>query len=416
MFRKTWSYISLYGAHGLKAFSFVLLIPHFTQIFPKNVWATVLTVQAFSLWLQIIVEYGFNLSATRRMSQVRDDVDELARLVSSIVGAKIVLSIIVSLIAIFSAYSVTSLHDAGTLLLWGVIFSIAQGFNPTWYFLAREKFGQYAALDFMSRLIYLLLCYSFIKDGNQSYLVFGFGIITFTFSSIVGYSIISKDIHLKLPDLTGTIDAMRDGFSMFLFFGITSVYTTLNIVILGFYQPPSIVAGYGTSDRVVRSAGGLLDPLNRVVFSKLSYLYHHDPASALLFLRKAAIGIVSISFVIFIGGELFTDKIISVLMPDYPEAKKYLTVLFFYIPVLALNNIVGLHIMIPMQLDKEFNTVFILASAMSVLVMLLTIPRYGAIGLAYTTIFTESLVILGMCIVTWKSGKIQSIAQRKSYA
>ncbi len=412
MLNKAWSYLSLYGAHGLKAFSFVILIPHFTHVFSKDVWGTVLIVQAFAIWLQIIVEYGFNLSATRSMARVRDNHVKIAHLVSGVVGAKVFLSLIIIIIAVLGVQLIGSLKDAGLLIGWGVVFAITQGFNPVWYFLARGKFGQFAIIDLFNRLIYLVLCYWLINDNEDSYLVFGFGILTAFLANCVGYFLISRQVVLKFPKLSEIFTALRDGFSMFFFLGVTSVYTTLNIIILGFYQSPTVVAGYGTSDRIVRSAGGLLDPFNRVVFAKLSYLFSKEPDVAINFLKKAAIGIIFIGFCIFGAGLAFSGDIVRILMPNYPEAENYLKLLFFYIPILALNNIIGLHIMLPLQLDKLFNSVFMVVSAVSVAIMFMIIPRYGANGVAIATIVTELAALVGMCFTTWKSGKIQLILER----
>ena len=414
IFSRTLSYLTLYGAYGLKVFSFIILIPHFTSIFPKFVWGQILTVQALALWLQIVVEYGFNLSATRSMARVKDNRDALGHLVAGVAGAKVLLSLMVIL---FSSLAVKALHNLQgleLLVVWATAFAIAQGFNPVWYFLARGKFGQFAAIDFLARLIYLILCLLFIKNAFQAPYIFSFGIITAMLANFAGYSLISRQVPLKFPGFLDSIQALRDGLSMFVFVGVTSVYTTLNIVILGLSQTAGVVAAYGTSDRLVRAAGGMLDPLNRVIYAKLAHLYHHDFPAALSFLRKAAVVLIIGGLVIFAVGEWAAPLAIHILAPSYTDAVGYLRLLLLFIPWLAVNNIVGLHIMLPLGMDRAFNSVFLAVSVLSVAAMLLLVPLTGPVGMGIITILTEVLASLGMIYFVWRSKKLSSPVQERS--
>ncbi len=403
MINKIFNYVILYGAHGLKVFSFILLIPHFTKIFSKDNWGQVLIVQAIALWLQIVIEYGFNLSATRSMARVKEDPLALSKLVSGVIGAKVILSVIVILLAFLIYILLDNLKYLGSLIAWATAFAIMQGFNPIWYFLARDRFGQYAAIDFFARALYLILCLVFIKTNNQNFLIFFFGILTAMIANLAGYIIIFKQIPMRKLKILDSLESLKQGFSMFLFVSITSIYTTLNIVILGFSQPTAVVAAYATADRIVRASGGLLDPLNRVIYARLSHLYNSDFVLAKTFLRKSAFIIFVSGFAIFVFGEVLTPVIINLLAPQYSEAVLFMKILLFFIPILALNNIVGLHIMLPLGLDRSFNFIFITVSIFSVATMILSTPYFGSIGMAIITILTETVAFLGMIFMVRKS-------------
>ncbi len=398
MLKKSSSYLVLYGSHALKVFSFVILIPHFTRIFPKQLWGNIIMIQAIGLWLQILIEYGFNLSATRSMARVRNDDEEISRLVSGVLGAKALLSVSAIILSILTAIFFPKFTGMNGILFYATLFAIIQGFNPIWYFMARERFAQYASIDFLSRLIYLLGCLVIIKNSSQGNMIFIIGILTGILANTLGYWIIYRKINFIFPSLNDCLFSLREGFGMFVFVGITSIYTTLNVVILGISQDASIVAAYGTSDKIVRAAGGMLDPINRVVYSKLSFLYKDNFIKAVDFLRKAALGILMVGSLIFICGELLAPFIIRILAPNYPEAIHFLRILLIFIPILALNNIVGLHIMLPLGMDKKFNTVFIITSLISVILMYFFIPLRGADALAAITIFTELAALIGMGI------------------
>lgn len=404
MVNRVKEYLPLYGSHALKVFSFILLIPHFTSIFDKQIWGIVLSVQAFCLWLQIVVEYGFNLSATREMSQNRDNSSVISDLIADVMGAKIFLSFVVAIISIIAIIIFPTFKNNVWLVVYGVIFAIVQGFSPIWYFMSQGKFSQFAAIDFASRLVYLILCIVFVKDNSDAINIFKSGIFVFLLANMIGFFIINKSVVLKMSSISGSIRSLKSGFSMFFFVGLTSIYTTLNLVILGIGHNSVVVAEYGTSDRIVRASGGLLDPLNRVIFAKLSYLYKKDFKEAKRFLYKAAAAIIITGLIIFSVSEILADLIISILAPEYRNSVIYLRLLLIFIPFLAINNILGLHIMIPLGMDKEFNITFAVASILSVISMIAFVPTYGPFLMGWITIFTEIIASAIMLFFILKKG------------
>jgi polysaccharide transporter, PST family len=396
MLRRLLGYLTLYGAHGLKVFSFVILIPHFTAIFPKAVWGQILIVQALSLWLQIVIEYGFNFSATRSMSRARESDEEIGRLVSGVISAKLFLSLIAIMVALTIYILFYRRSFPIELLMWSVGFAIMQGFSPIWYFLAREKFSQYARIDFSSRLLYLILCFFLIKNQFQGNMIFSFGIITATLANMIGYFSISREIIFARPRWADAARALKEGFAMFVFVGTTSIYTTLNIVILGLSQTTSVVAEYGTADRIVRSASGLLDPLNRIIYSRVTFMYSKDVGQGLAFVKRASWLIVGFALLVFSVGQLFSEQIIHLLAPSFSASEIYLKYLLLYIPVIAINNILGIHIMMALGMDRAFNTVFISVSIISAIFMLLLVPQIGVMGMIAITIGAELTACVGM--------------------
>ncbi|GGB76782.1 oligosaccharide flippase family protein [Deinococcus soli (ex Cha et al. 2016)] len=414
MLQKALSYLSLYGAHFLKLFTFIILLPHFANVLNPGLWGKILVIQSLSLWLQTVVEYGFNFSATRRMSVARNDMKRLASLISGVIGAKIFLSIIVSALVILVLEATTIFEGLSSMLWLAAVSAIVQGFTPIWYFTASEKFGRFANIDMIARVSYLLLCLSFIKDDNDGYLIFVFNIVVFAVANLIGYYFMFKEVDRKIPHLSDIIDALRDGAPMFIFYGITSVYTTLSVFILGLYQPATLIANYGTADRIVRSSAGLIDPINRVIFSRLSYLYKFEPKRALHMLTLSSILIASLGLSIFFGGRYLADFIINSFFPKYPDASEFIKSLLFYVPIVALNSILGLQIMLPLNMDKEFTSIFTIVSIFSFGAMVILVPTGGTERMIDIIILSELLVMILMVISILRSGKLRDALGRSS--
>lgn len=402
MYKKLWGIIVLYGTHALKAASFILLLPHFTSIFIQSQWGVILAVQSFAFWLQIIVEYGFSMSATRDLARFSGDSQRELDIVSGVTGAKLLLSIVVLLLAIVAVIFVDIFRLNLEIVLLAVIASIMQGFNPLWYFVGINRISKYATVDFVSRLINLLLSFYIISQPSHSTRIFIINASTSFISVMIGYYFIVKRTGYPKFNLNLVLDALKQGFAIFTFLGVTSIYTTLNIFILGIFRDPLLVAAYGSADKLVRAAGGGLEPLNRVVYARLSRDYSLNPIAAKKTLFKFSVILILFGAIITMVGYFAAPLISKVLVPKY-DILGYVRLLIFYIPILVLNNIFGLYIMLPLGYDKEFNFIFMFVSIMSFILMFIFVPTYGGIGMGYIVILAELCVSMMMGVFILKN-------------
>jgi len=231
----------------------------------------------------------------------------------------------------------------------------------------------------------------FIKSDKNALLVFAIPSLSFLITLVWGSYAVYRNVSFTVPSIQTITSSLKDGSRLFIFTGLTSIYTTLNLAILGLYQNTSQVAIYGTADRITRASGGLLEPFNRVVFARLSGLYAHDMSKAVKFLKLSSLAVISVGIILFLALWFLSGQIVNLLSPNYPQSVIFIKILAIYIPVLVVNNILGLYIMIPMQMDKEFNSSFITSSFISLALMIMLLPRYGSMALAFITIATESI-------------------------
>lgn len=412
---KIGNYVIIYLSHFFKVFSFVLLLPLFTRTFDKDIWGLVVAAQAFSFWLQIIVEYGYNLSATRSISQMGEDKQKIVGYIISVFKSKAILAVSAVIISGIAFIFFDSVSRFGSLIVWVVLFAIVQGFAPVWYYLSLNKLHLYSAYDLVSRISYLTLCIVFIKSDSDAFMVFAFGVVTGMIPIVMSLINFKKFKANTKYDKMKIIFVMRDSFPIFLFAIVTSVYTSLNILILSNYAALSVVAVYSVADRIVRTSGSLLEPLNRIFYAKMSRDYVAGLEISRSSLKKVSLVLSMAGILIFLALQVLGSFLISILAPKYGSSVEYISILSFYIPFLILNNILGLHIVLPLGLDKQFNIIFMVSSLCSLIAMMVVVPKYGALGLAYITIITEIAVSISFVGLIAACGGVKSMIERFNY-
>ena len=111
--------LALYGVQAANYLFPLLTLPYLTRVLGPVSWGLLAMVQSFAQYLALLVEYGFNLSATREVARHRDDRSHLASLLAGVTGAKGVLSGLTIFLALAAYEWIPNFRDSAALLASG---------------------------------------------------------------------------------------------------------------------------------------------------------------------------------------------------------------------------------------------------------------------------------------------------------
>lgn len=126
--------VSLYGAHLVNYAVPLLTVPYLVRTLGPSGWGLVAMAQGLGNYLSLIVEYGFNLSATREVARHHDSPELVADLVAGVVGAKAALAAAALFVTWIFSRMIPGLQDHPQVLWAGVLAGVALGMSPMWWF------------------------------------------------------------------------------------------------------------------------------------------------------------------------------------------------------------------------------------------------------------------------------------------
>jgi len=94
------------------------------------------------------------------------------------------------------------------------------------------------------------------------------------------------------------------------------------------------------------------------------------------------------------------------LGPGYEGAVPLMRVLAWLLPLIALSNFLGIQWMLAQRMDRPFNIIIFIAGLLNVSLALLTVPRYGALGMAWVVVLSEAWVTGAMVVYLWWKGRL----------
>ncbi len=371
----------------------LVTVPYLARVLGPEVWGLVAFVQSLGQYLALIVEYGFNLSATREVARFRDSLERRAELLASVTGAKVVLSLPVLGTAFIVSHLIPTLREHPEILWAGIFWALATAFNLVWYFQGLEQMQLITTLDLGVKTLTLVGILTIVRQPDDGWKVLGLMGTSAAISALTAFILAYREVPLRTPTWEQIIQVLRLGWSMFVFRGAVSLYTVGNTFILGLFVPPQMVGYYTGAERISKASIGLLTPINQALYPRLSHLIHksRDNAHTLI---KISVGVMGLGGVLLgITIFIFAPTIVDTLLGDgYGQTVPALRILSFLPPLIALSNALGIQWMLSLGLDKPFSVIVLCAGLLNIALAILLIPHYAHLGMAWAVVISELFV------------------------
>lgn len=382
----------------------LVTIPYVARVLGVTGWGLVAFAQAFGAHVALLVEYGFPLSATREVSRHRYDSEGLADITAGVLGAKGLLAILGIATALGVRWLVPIFRSHADLLWASTFWALAQAFNMMWLFQGLERMKLVAGLDFSAKAVATTGIFLLVRapsDGWKVLVLQGLGaLVSFLVSLWFAY----RYVQFRAPSSVTVRSAIRMGRSMFVFRASASFYTVGNAFILGLFASPVFVGYYAGAEKISRAFTSLLNPMTQTIFPRISHLIHSAREQAIRLARTSLI-VMGLSGCLM-GALILTFAPILVriiLGHAYAPAVPVLRILSLLPPLISISSVLGIQWMLPMGLDRAFNTIILFAGLVNLGLALTLAPSLKASGMAWAVIASELFVTGAMFfLLRWR--------------
>ncbi|HLV95090.1 MAG TPA: flippase [Candidatus Acidoferrales bacterium] len=382
----------------------LVTVPYLARVLGVAGWGLVAFAQSFGAYMSVFGDYGFALSATREVARHRDDHEKLAEIVAGVLGAKTLLA--AGMIAVaFGVQRWVPIFRDNPLLLWAGLFcALARTSSMIWYFQGRERMRLVAWVDIVTQILAAIAIFVLVKKPADGWRALGLQGLGYLFSFFIGLALTYREVSARVPIWRSTWEALRMGWSMFLFRGSVSLYTAGNAFILGLFVSPVWVGYYAGAEKISRAFLNLLNPINQALYPRLSHLVYHARERAVRLARVAiavmGCGGVALGALVFALAPLLVRVILG---KGYEHAVPVLRILALLPPLIALSNVYGIQWMLPLGMDRAFNAIIVIAGVINIGLAIALAPVYLASGMAWSVVSAEIFVTASIyALLRWR--------------
>ena len=390
----------LYSLQGLNYLLPMLVLPYLIRVLGVGNYGVIAVAQAFAQYFTIFTDYGFNLSATKRIAVANSDDGGTVRqtfwgvlLIKStllVAGFLLLLGItlaIPAMAAMRTAYLVAYLAVLGNVLF------------PVWYFQGIEKMKSISIITGVSRIVTVGSVFFLVRGPNDTLRALALQSSAPLLAGVVGFAVAARSNWngAALPAAADLRLLLREGWHLFVSTAAVTLYTNTNVFLVGMLGGVAQAGYFSAAEKVIRAAQGLLIPLTQVLFPHVNTLVKESRQRAVRFVRKS---LLSIALPTFAGSLviLLCSPLLSRLAFGFVNATTNSTLRWIsFIPFLvAISNILGIQTMVVFGYEKAFSRILMTAGVFNVALACVLIRVMGAPGAGAAVLATEFFIALAM--------------------
>jgi len=410
------NFLSLTALQGINMLIPLITFPYLVRVLGVEQFGVFSFIMAVMLYAEIITDYGFNLSATKHISINSDNQLKINEIFSSVIMIKTVMAVLFFLFLLLLIATVDKFAENGSLYAYAYGLILGQVLFPVWFFQGIEKMRYITILNAVSKIIFAVAIFIFVKSAEDLFLVFVFYSLGSLVAGAWAFKIAVKKfgVRFSLQSRENYIYYLKDAWYIFTSRVGVQLYQSVNIIILGFFASNAIVGYYSIVEKIVRAGGSIIASLPQAIYPYISKKVSHSKEDALNFIRKASkyIGIFTAFISLFIF--IFTEKIVNIILGiEYQESILPLQIMATLPFMIGLSNIFGIQTMLTFGYKKPFSKILIFGSIVNLALSFMLVPLYQHIGSAISVLIVESYITIAMFIYLQKNG-LKIIGENKN--
>ncbi|TKK68029.1 hypothetical protein FC093_12510 [Ilyomonas limi] len=354
---------------------------------------------AFVNYFNVIVDYGFNLSATQRISVNRSNKEVVNTIFSTVYISKLIFLSICFLLYIALIYTFPVLYAQRWLHLSSFAIVVGQALIPIWLFQGMEDMKFLAICNILSKLIYFACILLYIRLPTDYYLVNLFQGLSAIVAGILSIYIVLKKFNVRFVRITvkDVKTEVTSGKMLFFSSVAVNIYLNSNAFILGVFASPAEVGIYSIAEKVYYALKQLSNVFSQVIFPQICLLAASSVTALKAFLKKVFVPFIALIMLACVVVFFATHLISSYFLKGEINYHLILLINIFCIAIIInACDIPAFQTLLAYNEKNKYGLVLILGCAINIIANIVLVNLFKSLGTVYAILITESFITFGL--------------------
>ena len=246
----------------------IIALPFLFRTLGAEIYGVVASAYSFFVFLNIVIDFGFNLSTTREISLCANDINKINKIVTKTLLAKLLLALLTLIISAFIIEGNENFRLHHEIFYFMIGIPIGSCFFPVWFFQGVEKMGYMTFTTTMSKLLSFLPMFLIVRGPEDAIFVSLCYSVGFMVSSIICIRLLYIRVNVKF--ITVSFAEVKEAFvasaPYFMSRISASLYGVGNTSLLGMICGPTMAGYYDISQKMVLAFTTLVSPVSTALY------------------------------------------------------------------------------------------------------------------------------------------------------
>lgn len=343
----------------------------------------------------IIAQFGLPYFGIKEIAKARDDRTKLNRVFTGLFTVNMIMSIAAAAVYCVFVFSVGKLSSDKILFFAAGLVLIINLFSIDWFYSGLEEYKYIALRSFGVRMLYIVLVFVFIRKPGDYTAYVALTAFMFLAGNAVNMLMMRNKVSFDFKGMNFR-PYLKPMTMIFLMGAVASIYSKLDVVILGFLSGDEAVGFYTANKRIIVLSLALVTSLSAVLIPRMSYYaekgmkaeFNKTAERSVNFLYFASVPVIVLCFAMpsemlrLLGGVKFLPGELS------------LQILSFQILLTGLAGMIAAQVMLAHNDEKGMFYASLAGAAVSVPLNLLLAGSMAQNGPSIAILAAEAAVIL----------------------
>jgi O-antigen/teichoic acid export membrane protein len=385
----------------------LITMPYLARVIGVDGFGKIAFASAVVVWFQTVADWGFNYTATRDVAKNRDDKEKVSEIFSNVLWARCLLMIVSFLLLLIAIFFVPIFKENYAIIL--VTFLLVPGhiMFPDWFFQAMERMKYITILNLLSKLLFTIAVFVFIKNKSDFILQPLFTTLGYIVSGLISmYVILYKwQIKIKRPELNSILNTIKGSTDVFINNILPNFYNSFSVMLLGHFGGPISTGIYDASRKFTGLAHQFMNVISRTFFPYLSRRIDKHSSFEKMYLITSLI----ISICLFALAPILIDLFFTV---DFYPAIPILRLTSISTFLVALSMVYGSHYLIIKGYEKILRNITFTCTIIGFIISFPLVYFLNVLGAALTLTITQAILGVFIMIVAKKKKNYEKNHQK----
>ena len=386
-----------------------LVLPIISRILGASLFGSVSYAQNIVSYLTLLINYGFEYSATRQISIARNDKSKTDAIFWAVIANKCLLLLLSFAVLAVLPLCMERVACDPRLYIYTALANIGIVFFPTWYLQGMQQMDKMAWANFFTKLLGAVLVLAVVREASAYRL---YPLLMSVASILVGIGAMVYVIrHFQINRPAFSRQAMREvmqaGAPIFLNNVFVALYTTANMTILGIYATDDVIGYFSGAQRLIQALNMVVVmPVSMAVYPEISRRFAESKKEGVQFLKQVLLWAGSaaaiVSLLTFVSAPLMIRIMYGTGFAPSVDLLRWLAPIPFLVMIATLLTVQGLY---GMGLQRWAPWVGLILAVCCVGLNLWLLPLIGVKGVCISWIASEVMECALVSIILMTKGR-----------
>ncbi|MCS3871098.1 PST family polysaccharide transporter [Chryseobacterium ginsenosidimutans] len=378
----------------------LITVPYVSRIIGPDGYGIINYAAAFIGYFTLLIAYGFDLTATRRISQNSENKEYINTIISEVITARVILFLVSCILFMISIYFFKPIQKDIYIAIILFVGCISTVISPQYIFQGLQELEIFAKLNFVKGIINTVLVFILIKESSDYFWIPTLSVIFLLLINIFLFFYAVKKFHIKYEfiSIKKALNLIINERMIFFSTVVISLYTSTNTVVLGFFANNKEVGYYTTSQGFLNIVNLMLTiPISTALYPFIGKGFSVSREHGINLIKKILPIVFYLTFFASIGILIFAPFLIKLIYGHKFDNSIVVLKIISFIPlIVGMSNIFGIQLMLNLGLDKVFFKATFIASIIGFILNIIMSKYWGYIGTAWNCVIIECLVTVLM--------------------